>query len=121
MAKILTYSDSRGVTYNASYWRLGKVEVDLARKYSNFTFYGYKDKEARNSNKEIISSKTFSVTNPTEFDTYYAQYVAGTINLLSLGYHLANTQTFVVGSVDVDGILTPVLRTFFDGAEDDWT
>lgn len=129
MAKILhNYQDERGVIYDNAYFRLGEITINLVFKQAIFTFYGYASKTTRQANKAIIGEKKFVISNPDQFDFYYQKYVKNEINMLVLAYTLANTQKFPTGNtiqIGVDNNNDPVYgpeeKTFFEGADDDWT
>lgn len=112
------YIDSRGVSYNSSYWRLIQIDVNLVTKKANFLFAGYKDQDARLAGKDVIGTKNYFINDDTKFDYYFAKHMAENLNLMQIGYMIATETVEHIGDTMEDGVLTPILKTFFEGAED---
>jgi hypothetical protein len=110
MAKIIEFTDNRGVDYPTSYWRLKQFEADIDNKHAIFRFVGYKDQESRTENKAIVGQIAF-VVDADEFDYYYQLHMVNGLNLAQVAYTIANDQP---KKLDVDGVPRP----FFFGGED---
>lgn len=118
MAKIKSYTDSRGVSYDTAYWRLTSFDVNLITKKANFTFSGYKDVNARNSGKDAIGTKNYFINDDTKFDYYFNKHINDGLNLAQIAYLIATETLEHVGDEIIDGVLTPIQKSFFHGAED---
>ncbi len=61
MAKQKEFIDERGVDFAKSYWRPVQITFSIADKTGSALFYGYKDKKARDDNKQPVGQKFYSV------------------------------------------------------------
>lgn len=125
MAKIMPYTDSRGNDYTGSYWRLVRFNVDVDNAYSNFSFKGYKDKDARLNNKDYIGIKDYEIKGG-DFNYYMALELSGIQNTRQIFYEYASncntepTSTYnIINSGTPDETVERVYRPFFSGAIDD--
>jgi hypothetical protein len=88
MAKQISYTDSRGVSYDTSYWRLVYLSVDVEAKFAAFKFLGYRDVDARLTGKDPVGSYSFSISG-VEFDIYYAKHLIEGKNIAEIAYIVA--------------------------------
>lgn len=110
-----SYTDTRGVTYTDSYWYLAGVNISAEDNQAVATFYGYRDKAARQEpGITNIGTKSY-ILEGEAFDALKAQLLAADNNLWYLAYVTAAvTQDVPTGEVDENG--NPVMVGFFDGA-----
>jgi hypothetical protein len=74
VAKIMTYTDAAGNSYQTSYWRVVHINIDITNRSATITLYAYRDATARQQNKAHIGEKTYMV-NDTQFDDLMANPV----------------------------------------------
>lgn len=98
MAFEMSYTDERGVTYAQSYWRLAVLDrVSAVDGHAQFTFYGFRDKEARASGFDPIGHRTYHVSG-AEFAALLNKVLTMEENIVALAYRVAKeTKDIPVG------------------------
>jgi hypothetical protein len=86
MAKQMEFTHPNGTDYPESYWRIVELYVSVPKKVAKFTFYGYKDADARNSGKEPIWEKIVELNDPSLFDIRFNEVASKTKNPQEVGY-----------------------------------
>lgn len=86
MAKLMAYTDSRGVSYPESYWRLQGIDINLRGNPSaTLSFDGYRDAAARKANLEVIGTQRYVVEGEA-FATLFARHMKLEGNVAALSY-----------------------------------
>lgn len=126
MAKVMPHTDKTGSPHPNSYWRIIEIKINLLTGEGYFIFAGYHSKAARNSGKPPFAIKEPYEVRGDEFLDYYAKQIAGTMNLMQIGYDLAMKRKEPTGVIlqpntPENPEPNPVQesKSFFDGAADD--
>lgn len=114
MAKQMSYTDQAGVTAATSYWRIIRIEIDLAAKSVIYTFVGFRDSVARTAGLAPLSGAVrYYVITGTAYNQLLAQATAPNApNLVQLGYDYAQA------TKDVPTATPGQFVGFFDSAVD---
>lgn len=66
MAKLMSYTDERGITSPESYWKLTNIYLDTMAKQASLTFSGFATAEARTEKKVPVGQYTCYIANIPE-------------------------------------------------------
>lgn len=88
MAFQLEYTNEQDITMADTYWKINRFDVDVVSKQANFTFVGYKNKAAKEANKQPIGHKNYNIRGE-EFELYYAKVIDKELNPAEVFYQIA--------------------------------
>lgn len=116
MAKVMPFTDPYGNALEASYWKIVQVNIGVADKTGMVLLYGYVSKSARDTAKQNIGQKQYSISG-AQFDALMAKHLKpGGPNLLSLAYtDVVNATDDVPAPTEKD---PNAKKNFFADAED---
>ena len=103
------FTNEQDVEFLQSYWRITSINIDVQNKRCNFNFTAWKNKQARDNNKQPLSSRGYNIQG-TEFETYYMKHLALEENLMTVCYEFAkNQKEFLSGYTQKE--VTRTIRT----------
>lgn len=126
MAKKMLYTlPESGIELPDSYWRVGKILIDVDKGKAFITFYCYRDQAARLAGKEAVAHKMYEM-NGDEFSSEYIKEISNQKNIAEICYEKAMktkdvlVRTNAAGDPDGEGPEQPPATyvSFFEGAED---
>ena len=122
MAKQLNYNHPNGTNYPESYWRITYLLVDMNKRYAQFVFNGFVNKQARLDGKEPIGVRYIEIRDSL-FDFYFQEVTLKTKNPQEVGYEYCMNFKDVIVQETVDGpdgfpIIVETLHSFFENAID---
>lgn len=116
MAKQMSYTDPHtGAVFPESYWRVGKINVDIHGLYAEITFYGYANSDCRQGGKNQIGSRGYLLQGQA-FLAAWQQEITLQKSVAQICYETAVATQDVAGPVGPNGEAQFV--SFFEGATD---
>jgi hypothetical protein len=112
VAKVMTFTDAAGNTYQTSYWRVVQINIDVVNRSATIILCAYRDATARRQNKAPVDTRTYFV-NDAQFDDLMANSDAR--KFVSLAYSGVVNVVKDIPDPNKPGQFT----NFFAGATDD--
>lgn len=88
--KLPVFEDDKGNSYNASYWRITEIHINVPGRSGHFTLVAHRDQAARTANKTQIASRGYSISGD-QFDAAMAEEEGNTKSLRAILYDWVKT------------------------------